>query len=77
MAQASDGAIRVQASFLFGSAHDGYEAVLEEEHDFEVADGYEAVSSLKKPFGAFKTTQNNSQTHLPIPTNVSSASGTG
>ena len=45
MAQASDGAIRVQASFLFGSAHDGYEAMLEEEHDFEVAD--EACEALE------------------------------
>ena len=38
VAQASDGAIRVQASCLCGSAHDGYEAVLEGEHDFEFAD---------------------------------------
>ena len=45
MAQASDGAIRVQASCLCGSAHDGYEAMLEEEHDLEVAD--EACEALE------------------------------
>ena len=37
MAQVSDGAIRVQATFYLGSAHDGHEAMVAEEDDFEVA----------------------------------------
>ena len=47
MAQASDGAIRVQASFFLGSAHDGHEAVIADEDDFEVADEAEEALEIQ------------------------------
>ena len=47
VAQASDGAIRVQASFFLGSAHDGHEAVIADEDDFEVADEAEEAVEVR------------------------------
>ena len=45
MAQVSDAAIRVEATFFLGNAHYGPEAMIAEENDFEIA--VEAEEAVK------------------------------